>query len=102
METQNSYLPVDPDFLDIISLVKEEQKSGKVHYFDSADQIMDSAGPIVEITSIGDGEFINLANGQLIRLDRIITLYGRPGPAYDRYDSFANACLACEDLGQFY
>ena len=102
METKNSYLPVDPDFLDIISVARDQQKSGKVHYFDSEDQIMDSTGPILEIISVDGGEFINLGNGQMIRLDRIITLYGRPGPAYDRYDSFANACLACEDLGQFY
>jgi hypothetical protein len=30
-----------------------------------------------------------------IRLDRIIVFNGKPGPAYDEYDSYALACLDC-------
>ena len=31
----------------------------------------------------------------MIRIDRIITLFGKPGAAYDEYDAFANACMDC-------
>lgn len=36
-----------------------------------------------------------LDNNEHIRIDRIITLFGKPGAAYDEYDAFANACLNC-------
>jgi hypothetical protein len=30
-----------------------------------------------------------------IRVDRIITVFGKPGAAFDEYDAYANACLSC-------
>ena len=43
----------------------------------------------------GKGIFITLDTGSAIRIDRIITLYGKPGAAFDEYDAFANQCLSC-------
>jgi len=34
--------------------------------------------------------------GEQVRLDCIITINGKPGPAFDEYDSYANACLSCQ------
>jgi hypothetical protein len=34
--------------------------------------------------------------GEQVRLDRIITINGKPGPAFDEYDNYANACLSCQ------
>ncbi len=39
--------------------------------------------------------FITLDSGAQIRIDRIITLFGKPGAAFDEYDAFANQCLSC-------
>jgi hypothetical protein len=39
--------------------------------------------------------YLNVSPEKQIRIDRIITLFGKPGAAYDEYDSFANQCLAC-------
>ena len=41
------------------------------------------------------GLFIALNTGSKVRVDRIITLYGKPGAAYDEYDAYANACMDC-------
>jgi hypothetical protein len=50
----------------------------------------------LEIKDIkGEGMFILLDSGTRIRIDRIITLFGKPGAAYDKYDAFANACMDC-------
>ncbi len=99
---KDSYLPIDPDFMDVILAVQKNSKSGKVHFFNPLDKVDEAAGHIVELVKSDKGQFIHLSEGDKVRLDKIITLFGRPGPAYEKYDSYANACLACEDLGQFY
>jgi hypothetical protein len=41
-------------------------------------------------------QFLSFENGQKVRVDRVITINGIPGPAYDEYDGFALACLDCK------
>ncbi|HEY1025902.1 MAG TPA: hypothetical protein VGE26_12100 [Sphingobacteriaceae bacterium] len=43
----------------------------------------------------GRGVFIHLDDNSRVRIDRIITLFGKPGAAYDEYDAYANGCLNC-------
>ena len=92
----NSYLPVQYVYREIIADAIGENRSGKVFYF-SADGVIECAGGrIVSLDEIEDmGEFIILDPEAHIRIDRIITLFGKPGPAYDEYDAYANACLSC-------
>lgn len=55
-----------------------------------------TAGRIVAFEERPDtGIYITLDTGSAIRIDRIITLYGKPGAAFDEYDRFANECLSC-------
>jgi hypothetical protein len=37
-----------------------------------------------------------LSDDDYVRLDRIITINGKPGPAFDEYDNYANGCLSCK------
>ena len=61
---------------------------------------MDASGSDGKVLKEGFEEYILLGEHK-IRLDKVITLFGQPGPAYGLYDSYANACLTCEDLDQF-
>ena len=100
MEYQDKYLPVDPDFIDVAKKYCIEKKSGKVHYFSPQQTIEDVKGTATAIFREKHVEYLEI-NELKIRLDKIITLFGKPGPSYEAYDRFANACLTCEDLGQF-
>ncbi|HKG08696.1 MAG TPA: hypothetical protein VKB19_19660 [Pedobacter sp.] len=42
-----------------------------------------------------DGVFILLEPESKIRIDRIITIFGKPGAAYDEYDGYASSCMSC-------
>lgn len=90
------YLPVDPDFYDIIDNLKNKGNSILIHYF-SPDNELDDARGIIKglITNPSREKYLALDSGDNIRLDRIIALNGRPGPAYDEYDAYALACLDC-------
>ncbi|MEQ8238474.1 MAG: hypothetical protein RIA69_04635 [Cyclobacteriaceae bacterium] len=94
------YLPVDQDFEVVILDLIEAKSHGKIHFFNSENQVDDCSGSLVDLRKIGIERWLIVDNAA-IRMDKIITVLGKPGPSYDYYNSFANACLACEDLGQF-
>ncbi len=93
--TYSKYLPVDPDFYDIIEEQAKKSTKIKVFYFLPNNEIDDSAGAYSHIEKKDDGEFMVLNNEKEIRLDRIITINGKPGQAFDEYDNYANQCLSC-------
>lgn len=101
MNYKDSYSPIDPDFYEIFGQLIEAQRTGKIFFFGPDDELQEASGMIQTIVKKDNGEFIQTDNKMLVRIDKIITIFGRPGPAYDAYDRYANACLTCEDLGQF-
>ncbi len=96
MKQESKYMPVNPDFYDIINSERPKDKESVVHFFVQGHDVSDIKGKIKElITTPSREEYLVLGNGKKARLDRIIVLNGRPGPAYDEYDSYALACLDC-------
>lgn len=94
MET--SYTPVAYEFREVIDEQIAQKKSGKIFFWSADQQVDEVAGTVVRQEEIpGEGVFIFLDNDKRVRIDRIITLFGKPGAAYDEYDAFANQCLAC-------
>lgn len=92
----NSYLPVPWEYKEVIGEQIGKQASGKIFYF-SGPEVTAAEGRILRMEETpGEGVFIILEPAARIRIDRIITLFGKPGAAYDEYDAFANACLSCK------
>ena len=91
-----SYSPIVPDFYDVIDAISGENKNFKVFYFDSKLEIQESKGVFTGLVKSGEGEYLGIENARNVRLDRIITINGKPGPAFDEYDAYANACLSCQ------
>ncbi len=90
------YLPIDPDFYEILDNLTTNHKELKIFYFLPDNEIGQANGKYKEIKKTEDGEFLTIKDGRRVRLDRIITINGKPGPAFDEYDSYANACLSCQ------
>ncbi len=94
MKAYESFLPVDPDFFDISdSLINKEVK---VFYFGVEKTLEESKGINQGILKEKNGDFMYIKSGRNVRIDRIITINGKPGPAFDEYDAYANACLSCQ------
>ncbi|NLB26446.1 MAG: hypothetical protein GX820_07110 [Bacteroidales bacterium] len=94
METK--YLPVDPYFFDLIESFKSMNKDVVIHYFGLSNELNQVKGLIEKvIKNNSNQEYLVIKSGENVRLDRIITLNGRPGPAFDEYDGYALACLDC-------
>lgn len=95
---QPVYTPIDPDFFDLFE--KEMKKSpARIIYFGFQEEVVleEASGKIREIADKGnEGHYAVFENGDEVRVDRIITYNGKPGPAYDEYDAYGLACLTCQ------
>jgi hypothetical protein len=91
-----SYLPVQYVHREVIEEEIEKQAHGKVFFFCDDNSIGSAEGKIIRMEKVpAQGVFIAREPEARIRIDRIITLFGKPAAAYDEYDAYANACLNC-------
>jgi hypothetical protein len=90
-----TYSPIAYVYREIISEEIASARSGKVFYFNEENNIDSTEGRVLEVIEKDGAQFIRLEPEKEIRVDRIITLFGKPGAAYDEYDNFANQCLSC-------
>jgi len=95
-EKESSYLPVAWEYREIIEEQISKKRSGKIFYFGEGNKVEETTGIVIEMMEEKDaGIFIIMDKGLRIRIDRIITLFGKIGAAYDEYDAYANACMDC-------
>jgi hypothetical protein len=90
-----SFTPVPYDCREVIQEQMSLRTEGKVFFFKDG-KVDEASGSISKQEEVpGKGTFIFIGETP-VRIDMIITLFGKPGAAYDRYDAFANACLDCK------
>ncbi len=93
---QPLYLPIDPDFYELFEKEKEND-STKVVYFGEGTNLEEVNSKIDKIVNNdSNAYFMKFQNGDEVRVDRIIVYNGKPGPAFDEYQAFANECLSCK------
>lgn len=92
----SKYLPVDPDFYDILEATVHKNEVQNIFFFLPNNTLGQAKGEYLGIDENSDGEFMILSDSDHVRLDRIITINGKPGPAFDEYDNYANECLSCK------
>ena len=93
---KTNYTPVNPGYFDIMEKEIAKNKLSKVFFFEAQNVLEEEKAGLEEIISVNNFEkFLLMENGKRIRIDRIITINGIPGPAYDEYDRYALACLDC-------
>ena len=87
------YVPVSCDFYDEVALHATEKTTGKIHYFKSLEEkvLASSSGPVLDIVTENKVEYL-ITRQEKIRLDRIVSIFGKPGPAFEIYQSFGNSC----------
>lgn len=93
---KTAYLPVAWVYREVIEEQIAKKGRGKIIFFCEEEGICEANGPIIKMEEISkEGVFITVENQSTIRIDRIITLFGKPGAAYDEYESYSNACMSC-------
>ena len=90
-----SYLPVAWEYREVIAEAIEKGTEGKIFFFNQDNQVDEDAGKVTKLEEEKKGLFIHVDTGAKIRADRIITLFGKVGAAYDEYNAYGNACMDC-------
>jgi len=91
-----TYTPVAYEYREAIEEAMANGKDGKIFYFNSSGKVDDASGMITHFEETpGKGWFIVVGNQTRIRIDRIITLFGKPGAACDEFYAHGNICLEC-------
>ncbi len=92
----NSYTPITYDCKDLLQDAIAQRKSGKIFFFNSDNKLDSVEGEIEQLVENEDGLFACMTSPAIVRVDRIVTLYGNPFAAFYEYDAYANACLDCK------
>ncbi len=93
---ETPYMPVAWEYREVIDEEIKKKTTGKIFYFCRDEGICEAKGSVVLMKEEkNEGLYIVLDTAIKIRVDRIITLFGKPGAAYDEYDSYANSCMDC-------
>ncbi|WP_256005268.1 hypothetical protein [Pedobacter deserti] len=91
-----SYMPVAWEYREVIEAEIAKGTSGKIFFFCKSEGICEDSGKVLRLEEVaGKGLFVALDNEHSIRVDRIITLFGKPGAAYDEYYAYGNSCMEC-------
>ncbi len=91
-----AYLPVAWEYREVAEEEIKKERSGKIFFFSPEKQVHEASGKVIQLEEEKSaGLFIRLDTGIKIRLDRIITLFGKVGAAYDEYDAYGNSCMDC-------
>ncbi len=92
------YMPIDSDYTELLESEMAKNNSRVIYFsFSKEPELEESNGKIIKIENIKDeGSFLLFDNGDKVRLDRIVVINGKPGPAYDEYDAYALAPLTCK------
>lgn len=90
-----TFSPILPVYYEIFAEEKEKEFS-KAFYFGEGATVEEAKGRITGVeTQEAHEQYLMFDTGDKARVDRIITVNGKIGPAYDEYDAYALACLNC-------
>jgi len=90
------YMPVDCDFHDQLESHASKKAHIRINYWKNKGEMAQVKSQIKDIYATSQKEeYLVTHEGENIRLDHIIAINGKPGPAMDEYEDYANACLDC-------
>ena len=91
------YIPADPEFYETFKNELSGESPAVIHYFNQENLWVKANVSAEGMTrDKAGGEYLTLESGEKVRIDRIITINGKPAPAFDEYDAYALACLDCQ------
>lgn len=93
-EAACAYTPVDCVYREVASEELLKGTCGKIFYYTPEQGVLEAEGRLTAVEEVDQtGVFLFLDSGERVRIDRVITMFGKPGAAYEAYDAYANACM---------
>jgi Rho-binding antiterminator len=93
---KDRYIPVSCDFHDEMIALATRKEPVKIFVFNEEGTLDGLSGIIEDVYTHNGEEFILIENNKPVRLDKIITWNGKPGPDYDRLEKMDHDCHECK------
>jgi Rho-binding antiterminator len=93
---RDKYIPVSCDFHDELTTLATLSEPVKIFVFNEEGTLDSITGIIEDVYTRNGEEFLLVNNNKPVRLDKIITLNGKPGPDYDRLEKMDQDCHECK------
>ena len=83
------YKPVDKEFYTILQDLVARRKYCRVQYFTSIHEFITKRAVVKALSVAGEEEYLELATGEKIRLDRIYSVDENFAPGFENYHEFS-------------
>ncbi|MES2730779.1 MAG: hypothetical protein V4714_03490 [Bacteroidota bacterium] len=83
---QTPYNAITDSFRQELEALVTQKKYVKIRYFTDLHEFMSTAAIIQAIIGEQEAEFVRLSTGEVVRLDKIARVDGKPAPGYDIED----------------
>jgi Rho-binding antiterminator len=90
--TTATYKPINCDYYDVLTEKAVLKLYCKIQYFTDLHEFVTINAVIKDIFTKSGEEFMLLATGELIRLDRLVSINGELTPHYARFNDFSCDC----------
>lgn len=89
MNTTTDYKPIDPGFYEEIKLAAAQRKLVRMEYLTDLHEYIRADALLKRLYIENEAEYVELASGVTIRLDKIVSIAGKLSPDYPGYENFA-------------
>ncbi|MBR9999057.1 MAG: hypothetical protein KFF73_08805 [Cyclobacteriaceae bacterium] len=93
---KDQYIPVSCDFHDELILLANRKETVKIFVFNDKGTLDSLSGVVEDVYTKNGEEFLRVEKNMPIRLDKIITFNGKPGPDYDSLEKMDQDCHECK------
>lgn len=80
---KTSYKPVNNNFKEELETLIAQRSAVRIQYYSEINEFLSVTAMIKDLFVKGEEEYIALATGEEIRLDKIIRVGSKPAPGYD-------------------
>jgi len=78
-----TYKPVNQEFHEMLEAIVAQKAYARIQYFSDIHEFFTRNAIIMKLYFTGEEEYMELATGEQIRLDRIVRVGDSPAPGYD-------------------
>ncbi len=89
---EKEYLPIDCNFYDVILEKATQKVYCKIQYFTDIHEFMTVNAIVKDVFTQSGEEFMLLATGENVRLDKLVSINGMLAPAYSGINDFSCDC----------
>ncbi len=92
LDMDTTYRPVDCRFYDVLEASATQKKYTKIQYFTDLHEFYTVNSVVKDLQTEHHEEFMHLATGEKIRLDRLMSIDGVMNPAHAHLHEFSCDC----------